>query len=497
MEPPALPGAPAPPRPGWTWSAPSAAGRRSYLRVRARADRRLLGGAVAGGVVFDIAVRSGLATVAGTAWVCVAAAALLLGGRVRGRAGRLFICAAPVLGLILSLRSSPWVIAPATFAVALLLFLGVSLGADGGGLSATFPALGTRIATAAGHLALAPWMLRSPAGAASGTAARRQVAAVARGALLGVPIMLIVGVLLALADPIFRSWFHLSAVLGHLILALIGAWLVVGLARAASAEQPSLALPAAPSLGTVEAGLVLGGLCALYAAFVGAQFVALSGAGHRILVTQGLTYAQYARSGFFELLACAAITLLVLLSVRACARSDRLELTIAYWLTVALTIGIVIVAIRRLQLYEAEFGLTMLRLACLVVAVWIGIVFVLLGLTIPRRGLPRRYFPAAVVISGLLFVGIWSTSNPASIVARTDLHRAAHGQSFDIRQAASLGPDAVPALLTRLSYLGRFQAAELRHAICGGSAGKAAGPAFNVSTARARQALSRACGSPG
>jgi hypothetical protein len=462
--------------------------------VRARADRHLIEGAVAGGVVFDIAVRSGLATVAATAWTCVAAAALLLGGRVRGRAGRLVICAAPVLGLVLTLRSSPWVIAPATFATALLLFLGVSLGADGSGLSATFPALGTRIATAAGHLALAPGMLRSPGEAASGGVARRQAAAVARGALLGVPIMLIVGVLLALADPIFASWFHLNAVLGHLILALLGAWLVVGLARAASAEQPSPALRSAPSLGTVEAGCVLGGLCALYAAFVGAQLVALSGAGHRILVTQGLTYAQYARSGFFELLACAAITLLVLLSVRACARSDRLELTIAYWLTVALTIGIVLVAIRRLQLYEAEFGLTMLRLACLAVAVWIGVVFVLLGLTIPRRGLPRRYFPAAVVISGLLFVGVWSTSNPASIVAQTDLHRAGHGQSFDVRQAASLGPDAVPALLTQLSYLDRFQASELRQMICGGSSRKAAGPAFNISAARAQRALSRGCG---
>jgi hypothetical protein len=151
------------------------------------------------------------------------------------------------------------------------------------------------------------------------------------------------------------------------------------------------------------------------------------------------------------------------------------------------------VAIRRLQLYEAEFGLTMLRLASLVVAVWIGVVFVLLGLTIPRRGLARRYFPAAVVISGLLFAGVWSTSNPASIVARTDLHRARHGQSFDVRQAASLGPDAVPALLAQLSHLDRFQAAGLRQAICGGSAGKAEGPAFNFSTARARQALARAC----
>jgi Domain of unknown function (DUF4173) len=497
-------GASQPPQPAWAWPTPIPAAparpRRShkpYLAVRAGADRRLVVGAVAGGVFFDIAARGGLATIAGTAWVGVAAAAILLGGRIRGLASRLAIGAAPVLGLILTFRSNPWVLAPVTFAVALLLFLGVSLGADGSGLSTTFPALNARIAIALGHLAFAPGMFRSQGEPAPGGVARRRAVAVGRGALLGVPVMIIVGLLLALADPIFRSWFDLTAVVQHLVLASIGAWAVVGLFRAASAAEPSPSLPSAASLGTVEAAFVLSGLCALYAAFVDAQFVALSGAGHHILVTQGLTYAQYARSGFFQLLACAAITLLVLLGVRACANPAHPVLIGLSGLTVVLTIGVVVVAIRRLQLYEAEFGLTMLRLACLVAAAWIGIVFVLLGSTVPRRGLSRRYFPTAVIISGLIFVGIWSISNPASIVARTNLRRAEHGQSFDVSQVASLGPDAVPSLLADLRYLDASQAIELRHAICARSAGKAAGPAFNMTRFRANGALARACASPG
>lgn len=502
--PPSWTGAPSPPQPAWPRPSPPPAPparpqhiHEPYLVVRASADRRLVMGAVAGAVFFDIAVRSGLATIAGTAWVSVAAAAILLGGRIRGLAGRLFICAAPVLGLIFTLRSSPWVMVPTTFAVAFLLFLGVSLGADGSGLSMTFPALGARIAIAIGHLAFAPGMFRPQGEPTPGGVARKRAAAVARGALLGVPVMLVVGLLLASADPIFRSWFDLTAVLQHLVLASIGAWAVVGLSRAASAEQPSPPLPSSPSLGTVEAAFVLGGLCALYATFVGIQFVALSAGGRHVLVTHGLTYAQYARSGFFQLLACAAITLLVLLSVRACASPAHPVLIGFSGLTVALTIGVVFVAIRRLQLYEAAFGLTMLRLACLVVAVWIGIVFVLLGLTIPRRGLPRRRFPAAVILSGLIFVGIWSTSNPASIVAQTNLRRAEHGQRLDVSQAASLGPDAVPTLVADLGYLDASQAAELRHAICARSPGQDAGTAFNMSRARANEALARACGSSG
>lgn len=454
-------------------------------------------GAFAGGVAYDIAARSGLATISGTAWVSVAAAAILLGGRIRGLASRIIIGAAAILGLILTFRSSPWVIVPTTISVVLLLVLGVSLGADGSRLTATFPALGSRIAHAMGHLALAPGMFRPDGEPTPGGAARKRAAAVARGALLAVPVMVLVGVLLALADPIFRSWFDLPAIFRHLVLASIGAWAVVGLSRAASAKQPSPPLPTSPSLGTFEAAFVLGGLCALYAAFVGAQFVALSGAGHRILVTHGLTYAQYARHGFFQLLACAAITLLVLLGVRACANPDHPVLTGLSGLTVALTIGVVIVAIRRLQLYEGAFGLTMLRLACLVAAAWIGIVFVLLAATIHRRGLPRRQFPAAVIVSGLVVVAIWGASNPASVVARTNLHRAEHGQRFDVNHAASLGPDAVPTLVAGLGYLHASPATQLRHAVCARSAGKDAGTAFNMSRARANETLAHACGSPG
>jgi len=466
-----------------------------YLAVHARADRRLVLGALAGGAAYDIAGHSGVATVAASVWVGAVAAALVLGGRVLGRTGRLLICAAPVFGLALTLRSSPWVIVPAALAAALLFLLGVSLGADGSRLNVTFPGLGTRIALVMGHIAAAPVMFGSRGQSAAGVSTRKRAAAAARGALLGVPVMLVVGLLLAVADPIFRSWFDLAAVLPHLVLLAVGAWAVAGLSRAASAEQPSPSLPSSPSLGAVEAAFVLGGMCALYVAFVAAQFVALSGGGRHVLLTHGLTYAQYARSGFFQLLACAAITLLVLLGVRACASPDHPVVMALSGLTVALTIGVVIVAIRRLQFYEAAFGLTMLRLACLVAAVWIGIVFVLLGATVHRRGLPRRLFPAAAIVSGLLAVGVWTAANPAAIVAQTNLRRAADGHSLDVSQAASLGPDAVPALVAGLRELGASQANEMRHAICARSPGPAAGTAFNLSRSAASGAMARVCGS--
>src|SRR5260370_14126056 len=129
------------------------------LRLRARADRRLIAGAAAGGVAFDVAAHSGVATIAVTALIVVMAAALLLSRRVRGRAAGLFIGTAPALGLILTLRSSLWVIAPTIAGIVLLLCIGTSLGSDGGGLSLTLPATAGRLTLVEGHLIHAPGMV--------------------------------------------------------------------------------------------------------------------------------------------------------------------------------------------------------------------------------------------------------------------------------------------------------------------------------------------------
>ena len=491
--PPAPPPPPPSPAPAQRGPARPRPPRRRYLAVRAGADRRVLAGALAGGIGCDLAVHGGPSSISVTGLAILVATAVVYSRRAGGRTGRLLIGAGSLLALLLTLRSSPWVTVPVSVAVGGLLVLGASLGGDNGRAAATFPALAARIGLVAGHLVLAPGMFRPWGQPPAGEAIRDRAGALARGVLLGFPVLLVVGGLLAAADPIFGSWFDLPLVLQHLVLVFLGAWATLGLIRAASAEEPAPALPAAPALGAVEATVVLGGLCTLYAAFVAAQFVALSGAGHRILVTRGLTYAQYARGGFFQLLACAAITLIVLLGVRALAGPARAGLAAASGLTAALTVAVVVLAILRLQLYAAQYGLTMLRLACLVTAVWIGIVFVLFGATLPRRGLPRQYFPAAVIASALVFVAAWGAANPAAIVARTNLHRAERGRPLDVGQAAGLGPDAVPALLAGLRHLSPAQAAELGHAICARPPGSQAGLAFNVSRLLASHALAGRC----
>jgi hypothetical protein len=170
------------------------------------------------------------------------------------------------------------------------------------------------------------------------------------------------------------------------------------------------------------------------------------GGAHHVLTTRGLTYADYARSGFFQLLAVSAITLVALLVLRATTAPSR-RITVLGQVVVALTVVIVAVAFRRLSLYEHVFGFTMLRLYSQVAAVWIGLVFVALGLHMAGVGRPRNWVPTVSVMLGLALLLGLNVANPEAVVVR---HNVAHAKAtgrFDPGYFSHLSDDAVPTLV--------------------------------------------------
>lgn len=147
----------------------------------------------------------------------------------------------------------------------------------------------------------------------------------------------------------------------------------------ASAE-PIEALPGVRwRLGGIESLVVLVALDVVFAAFTAAQAVAATEAGRRRSRPGAFTYAEYARSGFFKLLWAAGITLVLLLALRRSSTGagpiGRRAFVIAAELAILFTLLIVAVAFQRLSLYVSVYGLSMLRLYCLVFAGWIALVY--------------------------------------------------------------------------------------------------------------------------
>jgi hypothetical protein len=401
-------------------------------RADAGPGRRDLVAALAAAVAFDLAVRSWVACLAGALAVVVVAAGLAASGRLRNPQARLLAAAAPVFGFFLMWRASPWLVLPDILAAGGLLVGAASFARGGSVADVSIPDIVGRGLRAAGHSVVAPAHLV----AAVGRFGHRPSAwaAVVRGAMLAVPLVLVIGLLLASADVVFASFFDVSFAATdlweHLLLGGVGAWGMAALLRAAWDERPHVVPESGiRRLGTVEATVVLGSLVALYGAFTVAQLVAVSEGGKRVLETAGLTYAEYARSGFFQLLAVATITFVVLLALDNGERVVRVLSGAA----VVLTLGIVAVALRRLALYEDAFGLTMLRLYSMVFAVWIGAVFVLLGCRLAGLGAPRQWLMPAAAAVGLAMLFVLNVMNPEAYVAR---------RSNDPAYNRTLSPDA-------------------------------------------------------
>jgi Domain of unknown function (DUF4173) len=110
----------------------------------------------------------------------------------------------------------------------------------------------------------------------------------------------------------------------------------------------------------------------LFALFVGLQIAYLFGA-RDTLEAAGLTYSDYARRGFFELVAAAALAGgLVAALDRAIAPRSRWFVGLAIGL-MCLTAIVLVSAAIRLRLYQEAYGWTELRFYVYAAIAWLGV----------------------------------------------------------------------------------------------------------------------------
>ena len=188
-----------------------------------------------------------------------------------------------------------------------------------------------------------------------------------------------------------------------------------------------------------------------------AQAVAATGNGTQALHQAGTTYADYARSGFFQLLWVAGITLVLLvLFSRIIERAERrgaVAFRALTWVAIALTLLIVYVSFQRLSLYEQAYGFTMLRLYSHIFAVWIGLIFLLLAADLLRVASSRRWLLGSASIAGLAVLLTLNAVSPEATVARLNTDRAVATHKLDVGYLDSLSSDSVPVLVGAFATL--------------------------------------------
>jgi hypothetical protein len=441
--------------------------------VATPADWRVLVAVAGAALLFDFAVRSGALGVGASG--VIASAALMVWARVSGRWARGCAALAALAGVGLSLRASPWLQAGDLAAAVSLLVIATAIGRGGSPFD-------IRVRRAVGaawqtflHLLAAPAFLLPPARTAGGNmvgGSRDLLVAVLRGALIGIPVIAVLVALLASADPVFASFLNINidpADLSlHIFLWVTGAWLVGGLLRAASGEHVDSPTRASWQLGAPEVITALVLLDLVFVAFALAQLASALGAGGDALRAAGVTYSDYARSGFFQLLWVAGITFVSLLALAALVRAEsptsRKAFKVLGLVAVALTLVILAVAWRRLALYEDAYGWTMLRFYSHAFAAWIAVAFCLLAAWIAGTRPDRRtWIYGATATAGLGALLVLNLVNPEALVVRFNVARS-DTATFDPQYLGGLSSDAVAESLSP-DVPGRF-AVRLRAAAC-------------------------------
>ncbi len=194
--------------------------------------------------------------------------------------------------------------------------------------------------------------------------------------------------------------------------------------------------------------LPVGALTVLFAVFVGAQFVALFGGDDYVQRTAGLTYAEYARSGFWQLSAVSILTLAVILAVLHWSvqetAADRLSLRVLLSAVSVLALVIVGSALGRMWTYQQAYGFTVLRLLVTTCELWVGLIYVLVLIAIAR--LRWTWVPRAAIGTALATLIALSVLNPEYLVAERNIDRWQTSGRLDADYLSGLSPDILPAL---------------------------------------------------
>lgn len=298
-----------------------------------------------------------------------------------------------------------------------------------------------------------------------GSHGSRNAIALGRGLLIALPILLVFGGLFMAADAGFERivnrlfHFDLETIISHLFLIGFFTWTLAGFLRH-TLENPPPVVPPLPrpqffTLGIVELGTVLGLLDLLFLAFVGVQVGYLFGGRTHLFAVSGLTAADYARRGFFELVAVAALVLPLLLLAdwllrKESARIVRLFQGMASAL-IGLTFAVMFSAGQRLWLYHVGFGLTETRFYVAAFMVWLMTVFVWFAWTVLRGQRQRFLFGTMVTAFGCL--ALLHLLNPDAFIVNSNVARLRSGHTLDARYILGLSADATPALVASLPQL--------------------------------------------
>ncbi len=275
------------------------------------------------------------------------------------------------------------------------------------------------------------------------------------GFIIALPILFIFGILFAKADALFADWLN-----NFLSIEPVDFWRIIrtvaitlllgGLFYVVIDNNYHLKerLSSVKKFDGLIISIVLGSINLLFAVFLFFQFKYLFG-GVAFVLDNGLSFAEYARAGFFQLCWVVALSALMLIIIYRSfvAHKGAWSVSILQTLLIVQVMAVAASALKRMNLYQAEFGYTVLRLYVEWFIYFTLIILALAGFSLLARFSFRRFYHTSVLMGVLAFCLVASV-NVDLVIAKENVARSINqDKALDLDYLKSLSSDTMPALM--------------------------------------------------
>lgn len=283
------------------------------------------------------------------------------------------------------------------------------------------------------------------------------------GLVIAIPLVLVIAFLLSSADQVFGNYFdnilNINWGLGFISEELLARLFVIllvtfcffsyfwSLINAESKIDVKEAHSDTRSLDGIIAITILSVLNLLYLIFVSIQFAYLFGGINNVVVS-GLTYSEYARRGFFEIVLVTLINLSILFIGFKFFNKEGNAVQKAIKVLNSLLIiftGIMLYSAHfRMSLYEQAYGFTYLR-----ILTHFFMVLILLCLLVSFYRVWREGFivEKAYILIALVFYVVLNFVNFDVMIAKNNFERYQKTKQIDVSYIGRLSYDVIPWLV--------------------------------------------------
>jgi len=278
------------------------------------------------------------------------------------------------------------------------------------------------------------------------------------GVVISIPILIVVILLLSSADIVFKNLFiniPLAKIIKHaaviLAVSIYSFSFIFSIFKTRKQNKNNMygRIKWKLFLDPIVLLTILSLLNIVYITFTVIQFAYLFG-GNSFMLPSSFTYAEYARRGFFELIAVAIINFGILLfSITFVKKESRKANAVinAFLSAIAVfTFVLLISAFYRMALYEMAYGYTYLRIFVQAFMILLFVLFIINLAYIWYRRLP--IIKLYILCSLIIYITL-NFANVDAIIARNNINRYYSTEEIDVGYLTMLSYDAIPEM-TRL-----------------------------------------------